>query len=354
MPLSDISIRRPTAVAMFFLAVVLIGAISFSRLSVDLLPDLSFPKLTVWTTYKDVAPEEIETIITQPIEQVVSTVSNVKRVSSISREGVSVVTIEFVWGTDMNYATLNVREKLDQLRWVLPREAGRPTIVRIDPSSQPIMSLSVSGTSDLVQLKEAARAVIKRRLEQIKGVALAQVTGGLEREIQIELDETLLETYHLTIEQIARSLAETNYNLPGGSIKKGRYRYSLRTLGEFQQVDEIGEIVVGRTEGGGLIYLKDIAEVRDHFKEREQITRYNGHESIGLIIHKESGSNTVAVSERVRGVMAQLAAEYPDIKIAVAFDQADFITGSISNVIQAIVFGGILAFLVLFLFLHDV
>jgi len=352
MHITELSIRRPVAVAMFFLGVILLGIVSLSRLSVDLLPDLSYPKLTVWTTYPGAAPEEVETMVTKPIEEAVGTVPGVRRIESVSREGVSLVTLEFLWGRDMDFAALNVREKLDRLRWVLPRETGRPTIIRIDPRSQPIMALSISG-ENLVSLKELARDVIKRRLEQLKGVALAQVTGGLEREIQVEVDKERLESLGLTIEQIASALAAANFNLPGGTIKKGRYRYSLRTLGEFQSIEEIKDVVVGRSQGGSIVRLQEVATMVDGFKERENITRFNGKESIGIVLKKEAGANTVRVSKRVRRVLKELEKEYPEIQIAVAYDQAKFISSAIANVLQAILFGGILAFLVLFFFLHD-
>lgn len=352
MHITELSIRRPVAVAMFFLGVILLGIVSLSRLSVDLLPDLSYPKLTVWTTYPGAAPEEVETMVTKPIEEAVGTVPGVRKIESVSREGVSLITMEFAWGRDMDFAALNVREKLDRLRWVLPRESGRPTIIRIDPRSQPIMALSVSG-QNLVSLKELARDVIKRRLEQLKGVALAQVTGGLEREIQVEVDKERLESMGLTIEQVASAVAAANFNLPGGTIKKGRYRYSLRTLGEFQSIDEIKDVVVGRSQNGLITRLQDVATVVSGFRERENITRFNGKESIGIILKKEAGANTVRVSKRVRRVLRELEKEYPEIRIAVAYDQAKFISSAIANVLQAILFGGVLAFLVLFFFLHD-
>jgi len=347
------SVRRPVATAMFYIAVILVGVVSLLNLSVDLLPDVAYPRLSVWTTYHDVAPAEVEQFVTVPIEEAVSTVPGVRQVTSVSREGVSLVTLQFLWGTDMDIAALNVREKLDNLRWRLPHEAGRPTILRLDPRSQPVLSLAVTGSANLVALKQLTENVIKRRLEQIDGVALATVTGGLEREIHVDVNTGRLSALGLTVEQISQALAAANYNLPGGTIKKGRYRYALRTLGEFQSVDEIGSVIVGRSAGGGVVSLKDVADIEDAFKERQAITRYNGREAIGVIITKEAGANTVEVSRRVRRVLAQLREQYPEVRLAVAADQADFISASIQNVLQAIVYGGILAFLVLFLFLHD-
>ncbi|MCG8604659.1 efflux RND transporter permease subunit, partial [bacterium] len=350
--LSEVAVRRPVATAMLFLGIVILGVISLTRLSVDLLPNISFPKLTVWTSYPDVPPIEVEELVTVPVEQAVSTIPRIRRVTSVSKEGVSLVTLEFLWGTEMDIAALNVREKLDNLRWSLPREAGNPTVLRLDPRSQPIMSLSLSG-GDLVELKELVRNVIKRRLEQIKGVALAAVTGGFQREIQVEVDSRKLTALGISLEQVASSLANANRNLPGGTIRKGRYRYSLRTLGEFQDVRELEEVVISQNGNGTVIPLKDVAKVQDGFKERESMTRFNGRESIGVIITKEAGSNSVEVSKQVRNVLQQLRDEYPEVQIIVASDQAEFISDAISNVLQAVVLGGILAFLVLFFFLHD-
>lgn len=263
--LSEVSVRRPVATTMFFSGVLILGVISLTHLSVDLLPNISYPKLTVWTSYRDVPPVEVEELVTVPIEEAVSTIPRVRRLTSVSKEGASLVTLEFLWGTNMDIAALNVREKLDNLRWFLPQEAGRPTILRLDPRSQPIMSLAVTGGS-LLELKELTRNVIKRRLEQIKGVALATVTGGFEREIQVEVDSRKLTALGLSIEQVAEALDSANRNLPGGTIKKGRYRYALRTLGEFQDVKELTEVVINRSANGSVLTLKDNRQCGGRFQ----------------------------------------------------------------------------------------
>ena len=352
MHLSELVIKRPVAVVMFYLGILLLGAVSLSKLSVDLLPDLSYPKLTIRTNYPDAVPEEVERIITEPIEQVVSTVPGIRRIQSISREGLSLVILEFTWGQNMDFASLHVREKLDGLGRSLPQEAGKPTIIRLDPASQPIMALSVSG-KNLVSMKELSRDVFKRRLEQIHGVALAEVVGGMEREIQVSVDRIKLETLGLTINEIAMAIGSANMDLPGGTILKGRYRYSLRTLGTFQRPEDIESVVVGHKSDQSLILLRDVASVQQGFKERENITHYNGEESIGLLLQKEAGANTVRVSGMVKEVIAELKKEYPDVPIVIAHDQANFISLAIRNVLQAIVLGSVLAFLVLFLFLHE-
>ena len=371
MSIPGTSTRRPVAVWMLFLAVILLGLISYQRLPIDLLPDVSYPRLVVYTSYPDVAPAEVERLVTERIEAEAVAVPGVERVTSVSREGVSLVTLRFAWGTDMDFAMLNVRERLDNVREILPESATRPAILRVDPESEPVMVLSVAGGEDLWQTKEFAETVFRRRLEQLDGVAQAAVSGGLDREIQVEVNPNLLDAYGLTIEQIGRALDQANVSAPGGTILQGRYRYPLRTLGEFQTVEEIADVVVARQQAGQggapgasggsaatgsgvrLIRLRDVGRVIDGFAEREEIARYGGVEAVGLLVFKESGANTVTVAEDVEEVLVQLEEEYPAINVDVAYSQAGFIADSISNVVQALVFGGLLAFLVLFLFLRD-
>jgi HAE1 family hydrophobic/amphiphilic exporter-1 len=283
---------------------------------------------------------------------------------------------------------LSVRERMDNARDGLPESVDRPTTLRVDPESDPIMTLSVAGGGDLQRTKELSETVFRRRLEQLDGVAQAAVSGGLDREIQVEVDPVLLQSYGLTIEDVSSALDQANVTAPGGTILQGRYRYPLRTLGEFQTVEEIRQVIVarrsagagapgaaggGRGEGAGasaaasgaasggggssggfrIVRLSDIATVIDGFAERESLARYGGEEAVGILIFKESGANTVAVAEAVEEVVTQLVEEYPEIRIDVANSQAGFIADSISNVVQALVLGGMLAFLVLFLFLRD-
>ncbi|MDZ7377691.1 MAG: efflux RND transporter permease subunit, partial [candidate division KSB1 bacterium] len=352
MHISQLSIDRPVATAMFFVAVILIGIISLIQLPVDLLPDLSYPRLTIWTAATAMGPREVEEMITNPIEEAIGTVANIRRTYSISRSGLSLVTVEFLWGTNMDFATLSIREKLDQLRWILPREVERPNILRIDPRSQPIMAISLSG-SNLVHLKELAHNVFKRRLEQIDGVAMATVTGGFDREIQVEVDQTKATALHLAPEKIAQALELANYSIAGGTVKKGLYRYALRTLGEFQSIMEIERVVVANHPDGSQIRISDIGRVIDGFRERQSITRFNNEESIGIIIRKDAGANTVIVSRLIHRILDQLRSEYPSLHLSVAYDGARFISSAISNVLQNLILGAILAFLVLFVFLHD-
>jgi HAE1 family hydrophobic/amphiphilic exporter-1 len=379
MSLPKLAIQRPVAVAMFFLGIVFLGVLSFLRLPIDLLPDVAYPRLVVYTTDPSAAPAEVERFITEPVEQAVSTVPGVQKVESVTREGYSLVTARFAWGTDMDFAALNTREKLDNIRDALPELAARPVVLRTDPRSEPIMAVSVAGERDLPQLKELAEAVFKRRLEQIDGVAQASVTGGVEREIHVEVDPGVLESHGLSIDDVSKALADANASAPGGSIRRGRYRYSLRTLGELQSVADIGEVPLRRASGtgggadggaggtgsgagagagaeplAGQLLVRDVARVEDGFRERESIARYNGRDAVGLLVFKNAGANTVGVTAEVEKVLAQLRREYPEVRLEVATSQAGFISDALANVVQEVVLGGILAFLVLFLFLREV
>lgn len=358
MSLPRVAIARPVAVAMFFLGVVFLGILSFVRLPIDLLPDVAYPRLVVYTTDPGAAPAEVERFITEPVEQAVSTVPGVQGVESVTREGASLVTARFAWGTDMEFAALNVREKLDNLRDGLPELASRPIVLRTDPRSEPVMALAVAGGRDLPGLKELAELVFKRRLEQIDGVALAQVTGGTEREIHVDVDPRALESFGLTVQDVSTALAASNAQAPGGTIRRGRYRYSLRTLGELQGVDEIAAVPLRKAGAavdstGARVLLRDVARVEDGFKERESLARYNGQESVGLLVYKNADANTVRVAQQVDETLVQLRREYPDVQLQVAMSQAGFISDALANVVQEVILGGILAFLVLFLFLRE-
>ncbi len=358
----------------------MLGIFAFSKLGVDLLPNVALPHLMVQTTYKNATPEEIEKLVTEPLESAVGTIPGVKDIKSVSKEGVSIISIDFVWGTEIDKTILTLREKLDNIRFVLPREAGRPSIIRANPSSTPIMSLVVSYKNHkskdenrkwseqsntqyldhdspsyeierLISLKEISRVIFKRRLEQLDGVAQAVLTGGLEREILIEVDPVKLDMYNITYTQIESSLKSSNVNLPAGSIMKGLFRYSMRTLGEYSNVDEIGTTIVKRSENGNVILLSDIAEIKENFSEREGLTRLNGSETVGMLIYKEPESNTVSISEKVNEVLKLLEDEYPEYNLLVVSDQSELIKNAITNVKQEILFGGVLAVFVLFFFL---
>jgi HAE1 family hydrophobic/amphiphilic exporter-1 len=353
MKLTQVTVKRPVTTLMFFLAIVLLGFVSLRELSVDLLPDISYPRLSVVTQYQGVAPEEIETLITTPLEAAVSRIPGLRRVESVSKEGVSFMSLEFSWGTDMDFAMLHTREKLDGAQNSLPEDLEEPTIIPLDPQSRPIMILSVSGERTLLELKEFSEEVIKPRLEQIEGIGWAEIAGGVEREIQVEVDPQLMSLYGLDIGVISSRIDAFNRNIQGGTIRKGRFKYALRVVGEFERVDEIGEISLKTTGERGVVKLKDVARINDSIKEREGLTRLNGSESIGILVRKESGANTVEVTQLTREVLDEIREENPQIDILVVSEQARYIESAISSVLSSIIYGGILAFLILIVFLQD-
>jgi HAE1 family hydrophobic/amphiphilic exporter-1 len=353
MKLARLAVDRPVTMYMFYFAVILLGAVSLRELAVDLLPDISYPRLSVITNYPGVAPEEIETLITAPLESAVSRIPGLRRVESISKEGVSFLTLEFDWGTDMDFTMLHTREQLDNARDRFPEDAESPTIIPLDPQSRPIMTLALSGDRTLLELKELAEDLIKPRLEQIEGVGSAEITGGVEREIQIQADPQKLALYGLTIDDVARRVDAFNRNLQGGTIRKGTFKYALRVVGEFESLAEIGEIGLFITPEGGVVRLRDVATVQDGIAERQGMTRLDGAESIGLLVRKESGANTVKVTKLVREVIGQIRGENPGISLSVVNEQAKTIEDAIGAVKDELIQGAVLAFLTLLIFLQE-
>ncbi len=347
------AVDRPVTVYMLYLAVILLGFVSLRELSVDLLPDISYPRLSVVTRFTGVAPEEIETLVTRPLESYVNRIPGLRRVESISKEGVSFMTLEFDWGTNMDFTMLHAREQLDAARDALPEDAESPTIIPLDPQSQPIMTLALTGGRSLLELKELAEELIKPRLEQVEGIGAAEITGGVEREIHVEVDPSRLSLYGLTIAEVALRIDAFNRNLQGGTIRKGTFKYALRVVGQFESLDEIGEIAIKTTADRGVVRLRDIARIEDGIKERQGITRIDGRESIGLLVRKESGANTVQVTKLAQAVLDQIRRETEGIEIRVVNEQARSIREAIGAVRDELIQGAILAFFILLIFLQE-
>lgn len=351
MSLVTLSVRRPVAVGMLVVAVAIFGAVSFTRLPVNLLPDISYPTLTIETRYAGAAPAEVESLVTRPIEESVGIISGVQRLTSRSRSGLSQVTLEFAWDTNMDLATLDAREKLDLV--VLPRDVEKPAILRFDPASDPILRLGLSGKGDLGRLRQVAEDEVKKDLESIDGLASVKVEGGLERQIEVRVDESRLASYGLTVQDVITALARNNVNLAGGSIYEHEARYLVRTLNEFQDIDDVAATIV-RDAAGRQVTLTDIAQVQWGHRDREVIARIDGEESVSLNVYKEGDANTVAVARAVKARMDQVQkALPPGLALAIVFDQSTFIEGAISEVISNGWQGGLLAILVIFFFLRE-
>lgn len=349
-----LSLKRPVTILMMVALVIVLGVLSYVNLGRDLLPDIAYPSLTIQTKYDGAAPQEVEEFITKRLEASLATVKGKRRLSSISREGMSLITIEFEWGQDMQIATLNVREKLDVARFQtgFPEDADRPNILRWDPSAKPIMGLAITGDVPILDLKEAVREVVKPRLEQVDGIAFAQISGDIERVIDVEVDREKLRLYNIDLDTLRLAIAGANANIPGGTIKKGQYRYSLRTLGEFESVEQINSVVVARRDGAD-IRVSDVAYVNDTSKDRESLATVNGQQAIGLLIYKEAGANTIEATSRAKELVNFINETITDYQITLAFEEAKFIEQALNNVWVSLLFGGLFAFLVLILFLRD-
>ncbi len=373
MSLTKTSVSRPVTTTMFFLGIALLGIIAFNQISVNFLPSIQIPELFIETDFTNASAAEVEKSVTKQIESITSTVDGVSKISSVSRDGESLVTLKLAWGTDVNYAMLEVREKLDELKASLPENAGRSTIYKIDPSTESIMTLAVNvnsqdsadiksvsnvkdskfrvSNSSLAQLKEFSETVIKKRFEQLNGLSQAVVSGGFQQEIDVKVNPEKLQSFGLNFENIKNALKSSNLNLEGGSIDEGVFRYPLRTIGEFGSISDIANVPV--TTKTGSIPLNDVAKVDEVFSERQGLTRVNGKESILIYIKKDAHSNTINISKRVKKAVAQLNKEYSKSNISVIFDQSDFIQKSISDIEQAIIYGALLALLIMFLFLRN-
>ncbi len=353
MNLIRIAIGRPVTVFMFVLAVVLFGLVSLDRLALNLLPNISYPSLTVQTDYADAAPEEVENLVTRPIEESVGVVSGLTRISSTSRSGQSEVVLEFAWNTDMNLAALDVREKLDFV--TLPRDVEKPVILRFDPTYDPIMRLRLHSAGSLSKLRYLAERDLKKALESTDGVAAIKVVGGIEEQIHVEIDEKRLAELGIPITDVSRALGQENINQAAGSLYDLDANYLVRMLNQFQSVDEIQQIVI-RNEAGRRIVLGDIAKVWRGAKERTVIARLNGEDAVELAVYKEGDANTVKVAKSVASELKWLKESkvIPEgTEYEVVFNQAEFIEQSVGNVLSSAVLGGLLATLVLFLFLRD-
>ncbi|NQZ20973.1 MAG: efflux RND transporter permease subunit [Colwellia sp.] len=348
-------VKRPVTVAMFTLAVMLFGMVGFSRLSVSLLPDLSYPTLTVRTVNPGAAPAEIEQLISKPIEESVGVVKGIRKVHSISKAGQSDVVIEFEWGVAMNFATQNVREKLDII--ALPKDVNKPIILRFNPALDPIIRLGLSTENThpraLKKIRTFAEQEIKRQLETISGVAAVQLGGGLQQEIQVVFDQEKAARRGITAQSIVSRIQSENINMSAGRVYDGQQEYLVRTLNQFVSLKQLGNMIVKQTDGK-TIYLKDIAKIIDGEKERTDITRINNNEAIELAIYKEGDANTVTVAKAVNAKLAELEETLPEqLTFTVIYDQSEFIINAVDEVKSAAIIGGLLAMLILYLFLGN-
>ncbi len=351
--LPNISIRRPVFIVMQVLAILVLGIVSYNRIGIDLMPEVEFPYIAITAIYPGVGAQEIENQVTKPIEEAMSAINRLKNVYSTSAEGFSQILLEFDIGVKVRDADSDVRQKLSEIRSKLPRDMDEPVIARFDVTATPIMIFSLSSNLPLDELRVLADDKVKNRIQQTEEVAQVELVGGLEREIKVEVDKNKLKAYNLSVDQVIGSLSRENLNVPGGRVEIQPQEFVLRTTGEFEEVSDIGKIPVANYQGTP-VHLKDVASVKDSFKEVREIAQLNSKPSVSFIIYKQSGGNTVKVCDRLKKAIAGLKKELPaGTSIEIASDQSKFIRRSVHETMRTLYLGAIFATLVIFIFLGN-
>lgn len=353
MSISEFAIKRPIFTIMLTLVVLVLGFIALSRLPIDLMPDITYPTLNISTSYPNTAPEEMEQMITRPIEEAMSSVPGVEEVFSSSSQGSSTVRVMFAWGTNLDAAADDIRERLDRIIGRLPEDIQRPTLRKFDPAQMPVLMLGALSELDPIQVRKIIDQQISYRIERVPGVASVDVWGGLEREIQVNLYPDKVKALGLPLDLIISKIRQENIDVPAGTIEKGNYEIVIRIPGVYTETNEIKETIVAVREGAS-IRLRDIASVEDTFRRVTRVARVNGIPGIRIMVFKQSGKNTVKIVEGVVKEIERLQEDYPQIQIIPIRDSAKFIRSAISNVASSAMYGGLLAVLVLLFFLANI
>src|SRR6266545_3530613 len=350
--ISDTAIKRPVFATMVIMSFMVLGIVSMTRLGIDLFPDVNFPFVNVTVVYPGAGPEEVETLVTKPVEDAVAGINGVKRVISTSTEGFARVGVELRLEVDPQAATAEVREKVAAIRGKLPKEIEDPTIQRFDVAALPIMVYAVGSSQSSDVTRRQVEDDLKPLLEQIDGVAAVEVNGGEVREIQINLDPRRLEALNLPLSQVAATLAAENLDVPGGQVKRDGRAISLRTKGEFTAVSEIENVIL-RSDAGSTVRLKDVGTVVDGYEDKTSTTRLDGVDAVSFSVRKQSGANTVEIADKVAATLARLAPRFPALQIRPVHNDADFIKENVRDVRSSIIFGAVMAVLIIFVFMRD-
>ncbi len=354
MNLPRLSVNRPVTVIMFYMALAVLGAFALLRLAIDLLPKLEPPAISVVTIYPGASAEDVEQKVTKLIEEQVSTINNVSKVTSNSKDNISIITITFNWGTNIAEATNDVRDAIDRVKRSLPSDAEEPSIFKFSTSTFPVMMIGINSSESFPGINKIIEDKIAQPLRRIQGVGSVFAIGGPWREILIKVDPKKLEAYNLSIPQIAQILNSENFSLPAGIIKVGIKEYSVRVPGEFKTIDEIKSTVIGNYQGA-LVYLRDVADVIDTIKEQTLYVKINNTPGVLLFIQKQATANTIQVVEELKKALPQIQKTLPpDVKLNIAFDSSEFIRNSIRNLSNAIIYGGIFVILIVLLFLRKI
>jgi len=351
MSIANAALRRPVTTVAVTLGLIMLGAVSLSRLPVSLLPDVTLPVLTIRTAYPGAAATEVSRFIAEPVEEAVAATPGLVEMRSVSRNGEVTTTLQFAWGTDMPETVLLVRERLDNARGQLPERASRPTLLTSDPGERPIAVIGLTGPGDLRSIARTARDVHARRMEQLDGVASVAVVGDPADEVRVDIDPERARSLGITPEDIATAVTAANANAPGGTIRRGQFRFSMRALTEFADPQQILDVPVGPPGSG--IRLADIGTVTVGLADPVTMTRLDGAAAVGLVIYKDAGSNTVAVTRGVYDAIAALSGEFPEVRMQVVAAQAEFVSDALSNLVQEILVGGGMCLVLILLFLKD-
>jgi HAE1 family hydrophobic/amphiphilic exporter-1 len=352
--MTELSVRRPITGVMIFLALTILGLFTFSRLKLDMLPDIEFPIVAVITQYPGAGPESIEQVVTKPIEEAMASVENVEDVFSESNQNFSLVLVKFTWGTDMDKAERDVRKNLEVYALdYLPDDVQRPLTFAFDPSMQPVVFMTVNAPGTSAAVRKLAEDEVEPFLARIPGVASAEVLGGTERQIQVRLRPEWLEAYKISAPQVVAALRGANVMIPGGNIDQGRQELSISTTAEFTSVDQIKDVTVGQ-RGGQPVYLKDIADVLDTFEEQTSVVRASSNEAVMVAVRKQSDANTVQVAKKVIAKLDELQKRLPEgASVKAVFDQAEPIELSIANLSSSAWLATLITALVLLAFLRS-
>ncbi|MBI4475478.1 MAG: efflux RND transporter permease subunit [Acidobacteria bacterium] len=353
MKLAEVCVKRPVFATMLVMTFVVLGVFSYTRLGVDLFPKIDLPTVTVRTVIPGASPEEVESQITKPIEEVINTISGIDELRSTTLEGVSIVVVQFSLDKNGDVAAQEVRDKVATVIGQLPRDTDPPIIERVDFDAAPVLSISVYGDRPLRELTEIADKQIKQRLESVQGIGSIQIVGGRQREIQISLDADKLQAYRLSIDQVRNAVRAQNVEIPGGRIDQGPNELVLRTLGRIDQVRDFERMVVGNA-GSAPIYLGGIAKVEDGTEEPRSLARQDGNPAVSLLVRKQSGTNTVQVADTIKEELDLLRAQLPpDVHADVIRDQSRFIKASVHAINEHLVVGSLLAAIVVLLFMRN-
>ncbi|MFN1834551.1 efflux RND transporter permease subunit [Balneola sp. MJW-20] len=352
MPITQTSVKRPIATSMVFLIIIVLGVVGFRYLPVDLLPPIEYPQLTIATEYPNVGPEEIEKIITEPVENALAGVPGVERVRSSSDEGSSRVTLEFAQEVNVDVAANDVRAALDRIRDNLPPEAEPPRIRKFDPNDFPIVIVGANSDKNLAELTTVLDREITKRFEQINGVGSIDIWGGINREVKVDIKRDRLIASGLSTAQVRQAIAAENANLPGGNVNSGTQQLYVRTLGEYESIDQIANTVI-TTVDGKPIRVKDVAEVKFDYQDLDRLVTIDEKPMVRFGIRKQTGANTVAVAEDIRKEVDLINAERTDLNLFVTTDQSEFIQNSIDNVQSSAIWGALLAIIVLYVFFRN-